>query len=187
MHMPTPRKANPLMRGRKPIWRNSYLEQAKKLATLGATDVEMADFLGVSLRTFMHWKMDNPEFLHALKAGKDVADARVERRLYERAIGGFKTSEMKAFVIKGKVITVELWKEHPPDTTACIFWLKNRQGENWRDRVDPGLAATRFNFIGMLPTEEEWIAQYGSHQEPLTIAAPAQVIEDDDAGDAGLD
>jgi hypothetical protein len=60
---------------------------------------------------------------------------------------------------------------------ACIFWLKNRQHENWRDKVDPGLAATRFNFIGMLPSEEEWIKQYGSHSEPLVINQSSEAME----------
>ena len=85
--MPTPRKANPKKRGRKPTWRDGNLEQAKKLAALGATDVEMAESLGVSLRTLMRWKVSHPEFCQTLKAAKEVADERVERRLWERAVG----------------------------------------------------------------------------------------------------
>src|SRR5262245_10773776 len=85
--MATPRKANPAKRGRKPTWRDGYLEQAKKLAALGATDVEMADFFGVSLKTLTRWKVSRPEFCLALKTAKEVADERVERRLWERAVG----------------------------------------------------------------------------------------------------
>jgi hypothetical protein len=81
---------------------------------------------------------------------------------------------------------VKTVEQYPPDTTACIFWLRNRRADEWRDKIDVDHRHV-FNFIGMLPSEEEWIKQYGSHQEPLTIAAPAQVIEDDDAGDTDLD
>ena len=55
-------QTKPAKRGRKPTWRDGNLEQAKKLAALGATDVEMAKFFRVSLRTFMRWKVSNPEF-----------------------------------------------------------------------------------------------------------------------------
>jgi hypothetical protein len=158
----------PAKRGRKPTWKDGYLEQARKLAALGATDVEMADFFGVSLRTFMRWKVSKPEFWHALKAAKDAADERVERRLYERAVG-YAVEIEKIVVSRGKVIRLKTVEHYPPDTTALIFWLKNRQPEKWRDKVDPGLAATQFNFIGMLPSEEEWLAKYASNPEPLVI------------------
>src|SRR5262245_53375934 len=103
--MSTPRKTNPQKRGRKPTWRDGYLEQAKKLAALGATEVEMANFFGVSPKTLTRWKVSRPEFWLALKAAKDVADARVERRLYERAIG-YKTNAVKIMNIRGRVVSV---------------------------------------------------------------------------------
>jgi hypothetical protein len=53
------------------------LEQAKKLAALRATDVEMTKFFGVSLRTFMRWKVSHPEFWHTLKGAKEVAGSSV--------------------------------------------------------------------------------------------------------------
>src|SRR5262245_36178188 len=80
-------KAKPAKRGRKPTWRDGNLEQTAKLAALGLTDTEMADFFGVSTKTFARWKLSKPEFCRALKAGKEIADARVEQRLYERAVG----------------------------------------------------------------------------------------------------
>jgi hypothetical protein len=166
--MPTLRKAKPAKRGRKPTWKDGNLEQAKKLAALGATDVEMADFFGVSLRTFMRWKVSKPEFWHALKATKDAADERVERRLWERAVG-YSAEVEKVVCSRGKVMRVRTVEHYPPDTTACIFWLKNRQPDRWRDKVDPGQAAARFNFIGMVPSEEEWIKRYGSHPEPIVV------------------
>lgn len=60
--------------------------------------------------------------------------------------------------------TVEYYRH-----TACMFWLKNCQPEKWRDRVDPGQAAARFNFIGMLPSKEEWLKKYASDPEPILV------------------
>jgi hypothetical protein len=155
-------------RGRKPTWRDGYLEQTRKLAALGATEAEMAQFFDVSHKTFTRWKMSRPDFCLALKAAKDAADARVERRLYERAVG-YSVEIEKIFCCRGKIIRVKTIEHYPPDTTACIFWLKNRQPSRWRDRVDPAEAGARFNFIGMVPSEEEWIARYCSHPEPVII------------------
>src|SRR5690242_5129344 len=140
--------------GRKPTWRDGYLEQARKLAALGATEVEMADFFGVSHKTFTRWKVSRPDFCRALKKAKHVADARVERRLYERAVG-YSVEIEKIVCWRGKVIRVKTIELYPPDVTACIFWLKNRQPARWRDKVDPAQAGAPFNFIGLVPTEGE--------------------------------
>jgi hypothetical protein len=166
--MPTLRKANPQKRGRKPTWRAGYLEQARKLAAIGLTEVEMAYFFGVSGKTFTRWKASKPEFCLALKKAKDAADARVERTLYERAVG-YSVEAEKIICSRGRVMRVRTFVHYPPDTTACIFWLKNRQPARWRDRVDPAQAGARINFIGLLPTEEQWIERYGSQPEPVVI------------------
>jgi hypothetical protein len=175
-----PSRAKPAKRGRRPTWREDNLEQARKLATLGLTDVELAELVGVSLRTFARWKVDCPEFCHALKAGKDVADARVERRLFERAIG-YKTIETKLLVIKGKVVEKQIVKEHPPDTTAAVFWLKNRDPENWREKFDHEMRHT-FSFVGLIPSEEEWIEHYASVKEPLVIEAKSPIERPEEDG-----
>jgi hypothetical protein len=107
-----PKIASPAKRGRKPTWRDGNLEQAKKLAALGLTEAEMADFFGVSSKTFTRWKLSNAEFCRALKAGKEIADARVERRLYERAVG-YSVEIEKIFCSGGKVTRVQT-VETPP-------------------------------------------------------------------------
>jgi hypothetical protein len=58
-----------------------------KLARMGWTDAQMADFFGVDERTWHRWKADDEAFCQSLKAGKEEADARVERCLFERATG----------------------------------------------------------------------------------------------------
>jgi hypothetical protein len=118
--------------GRPSSYSDEFAAQAEKLAKLGATDMEIADFFQVSVRTLHRWKGDYPEFCHSLKAGKEVADERVERSLFQRAIG-FEHEAVKILQDKGKPVIVPYREYVVPDTTACIFWLKNRKSQEWRD------------------------------------------------------
>jgi hypothetical protein len=112
------------------------VEQAAKLAKLGATDIQMADFFGVSEQTLNAWKNSNPKFLESLKAGKEESDQRVEHSLYRRALG-YEHDAVKIFCSKdGEVTQVPYREIVPPDTTACIFWLKNRKRTEWRDKYE---------------------------------------------------
>ena len=115
-------------------------KQAQKLSELGATDQEMADFFEIEARTLYRWKHDYPEFCQALKSGKDVADERVERSLYQRAIG-YEQEEVKIFMPAGAAepVYAPFRAKVAPDTTAAIFWLKNRRRDQWRDKVDHDL------------------------------------------------
>jgi hypothetical protein len=85
----------------------------------------------VSDATIDNWKAQHPDFLGSLKAGKEEADARVERSLYSRAVGYSFKSE-KVFCNKdGEVTRVPIVEHVPPDVTAQIFWLKNRDPAHW--------------------------------------------------------
>lgn len=118
-----------------------FTEQATKLCKLGATDRELADFFEVAESTLYLWKTEHPEFSEALKRGKEESDARVEQSLYRRALG-YSHDAVKIFHEKGEDVPVVVpYVEHyPPDTTACIFWLKNRQPDKWRDKTDTELS-----------------------------------------------
>lgn len=115
-----------------------YAAQAKKLCDLGATDEDLADFFKVSIRTISNWKSEFPEFLQALKSGKDTADDRVERSLYQRAVG-YSHDAVHFSAFQG-VVTETPYRNHcPPDVTAQIFWLKNRRPDQWRDKREQEL------------------------------------------------
>lgn len=124
------------MTGRKSSFKQEYIQLAENYALLGATDAEMADFFGVSEQTLNTWKKKYPEFLESLKKGKAVADANVASRLYSRAIG-YDAKATKFATNEGKITDkVEYIEHYPPDTTAAIFWLKNRQPGKWRDKKE---------------------------------------------------
>ena len=113
-----------------------FVEQARKLAQLGAVDVEIADFFEVSVRTIYRWKLDHSEFGEALEVGKEPADHRVTRAVFQRAVG-YDYVEQQAIKVKtGKdteeVVVVDVQKHMAPDGTTGIWWQKNRLG--WTDK-----------------------------------------------------
>ncbi len=118
--------------GRPSQYKREFCKIAFRLALLGHTDVEMASSFGVTEKTFREWRAKNVEFFNVLKEGKENADGKVAETLYRRALGftrvTYKLDE------NGKRIKHE---EHlPPDTTAAIFWLKNRRRADWKDKHD---------------------------------------------------
>lgn len=121
--------------GRPTKFKPEFVKQAEKLCVLGLTDVELARFFDVSEVTLNAWKSKHPEFLKSLKVGKKEADTRVERSLYHRAVG-YSHPEDKIFNDSGTPLVVPTTKHYPPDTTAGIFWLKNRKAADWRDKRD---------------------------------------------------
>ena len=102
-------------------------EKAGGLALLGCTDEEIAKFLDINPDTLYEWKKRHPEFSEAIKDGKENADIRVVQSLYTKAIG---------YEHKVTKDGEENMIYYPPDTTAAIFWLKNRQPAKWRDKQD---------------------------------------------------
>lgn len=118
--------------GRPTDYKPEFAEEAAQMCAEGATDQELADFFGVSVRALYRWKNTQPEFRHALKSAKDAADDRVERSLFERALG-YERDEVDIRVVGGDIVQTPIRKFYPPDTTAAIFWLKNRKPEQWRE------------------------------------------------------
>ena len=125
--------------GRPTNYRTEFAEQAAKLTELGATDMEVADFFEVDVRTINRWKITHPEFCQSLKDGKENADAKVIRSLFQRATGFEHDSVKVSFDKEGNPQYAPFREFVVPDTTACIFWLKNRDKANWRDKVEQEL------------------------------------------------
>lgn len=117
-------------------YKPEYVGQAAKLCALAATDQELADFFEVTVATLNRWKISYPEFCASIKDAKEHADNRVERSLFQRATG-YEQDEVKIFMPAGKddPVYASYRAKVAPDTTACIFWLKNRRPDLWRDKT----------------------------------------------------
>lgn len=121
--------------GRPSKYKEEYCKQAEKICLLGATDEFLADYFEVNVSTLNEWKVRHPEFREAIKKGKDDADLKVAESLYYRACG-YSHKEEKVFNNQGEIVTHETTKHYAPDPTALIFWLKNRQPKQWRDKQE---------------------------------------------------
>lgn len=119
--------------GRPTKFKPEFVEQARKLAALGATDREAAEFFSVNEATIHRWKHEHAGFCESLKVGKETADARVVQSLYRRALGYSHDAVKIAVNASGEITQVPFTEHHAPDTTAAIFWLKNRDPDHWRD------------------------------------------------------
>ncbi|MBU3101934.1 MULTISPECIES: hypothetical protein [Clostridium] len=93
----------------------------------GLIEEQIAHNLGISVSTLEVYKKEHQEFSRAIKKGKEISDIEVENALNKRALG-YSYVEVKT--------TTEITKEVAADTTAQIFWLKNRKPKEWRDRKD---------------------------------------------------
>lgn len=127
--------SNPQPAGRKTSYKPEYAGIAAKLALEGKIDTQIAEILGVSNATVYNWKNQFPAFLEALKLSKDIVDAKVAKSLFDRAMG-YSHPEEKIFYDSksGDVVVHETTKQYAPDPTSMIFWLKNRQPDEWRDK-----------------------------------------------------
>lgn len=122
--------------GRNTSYQPEYAEQARKLCLLGHTDIEMADFFGVSEKTIYNWKHAHPAFLQATIDGKTVADAEVANSLYKRATGEEVQLEKVVKASDGSYEAVRYKSYIPGDANAAFKWLMNRRSKDWREKSE---------------------------------------------------
>lgn len=102
----------------------------------GLTYEQIAHNMGIGLTTLKEWRQKQPTIQSALKKGKEVVDIEVENALLKRALGYTITIVEQKLDKEGCVHTLEKDVHVPGDTTAQIFWLKNRRKQQWRDKVE---------------------------------------------------
>ncbi|MGB0943677.1 MAG: hypothetical protein ACPGUE_14800 [Marinomonas sp.] len=116
-------------------YKPEYDALAYNYCLLGATDKQLGSFFGVSEQTINTWKEKHPTFLESLNNGKVFADAEVAKSLHKRALGYEYVEEKQEDGTNGSKTTT-INKHVAGDTTAAIFWLKNRQPTIWRDKKE---------------------------------------------------
>ena len=118
----------------------------------GLTDEQIAANMGIKRQTLYDWKNRFSDISYALKKGKEVVDIQVENALLKRALG-YQYDEVtrEAVEVPYPESGVKFWamqettrvtKDVQPDTTAAIFWLKNRRPDKWRDKQDVQLGGS---------------------------------------------
>lgn len=137
-----------------------HVPWARSLARRGLTIEEIADAMEVAKSTIYEWAKKHEEFSDALTRARSEADAMVEDSLFQRAMGRTvrETKKYVSYDANGTSVPTrveQVDKEIPPDTTACIFWLKNRNPATWRDRQDIAVNEEQDANI------KEWISALG--------------------------
>jgi hypothetical protein len=129
-----------------------------RLIESGKTEEQIAEIVGVSKSTINNWKGKHPEFLYAIRESRQVADELVEAALFNRAMGySVSYPETKVFCTKsGEIITETITKHvsHPPDTTAAMFWLRNRQPGNWKEKTEGDVTVNNTIHVANLTDEQ---------------------------------
>lgn len=121
--------------GRPPKYKKVYVEQARKICKLGATDLQLADIFGVSEATIYNWKLKHPEFLEAVTEGKLSPDENVKLSLYKSATG-YSHKDTHISNYQGKITKTEIQKHYPPNFNSIQLWLLNRLPEEWRNKQE---------------------------------------------------
>jgi hypothetical protein len=158
--------------GRPTDYQFEFCQIAADLCVGGATDFEVAERLGVSVRTIYRWQAEHPEFRQSLRVGKELSDDRVESSLYHRAVG-YTHNAVKIMQNNGVPLIIPYVEHVAPDTGAAIHWLANRRGDKWRSKqqveltgANGGPIETR-NADSLTDAELETLARAGR-------AAPAE-------------
>lgn len=112
------------------------LSKIQAWALSGLTNEQIAHNMGINVGTLYEWNNKYPELSESLKRAKTIADEEVENALYKRALGYTVTLNKQKVTKDGRAVDCIEEMHIPPDTTAQIFWLKNRKPEKWRDKVE---------------------------------------------------
>jgi hypothetical protein len=112
-----------------------YCNLARKFCMLGATTEDLAGLFEVHRNTITNWMNDVPAFKEAVQQGRDVADANLAERLYQRGMG-YEKPAVKFFNTRNGIERIDYTEHLAPDTGACIFWLRNRRRKQWREKIE---------------------------------------------------
>lgn len=102
----------------------------------GLTDKQVAHNMNIAESTLHEWKKKYSVLSESLKRGKEVVDRQVENALLKRALGYEFKETTQELTEDGMRVTKVITKQQAPDTTAQIFWLKNRKPDEWRDKKE---------------------------------------------------
>ena len=164
---------DPDVHGNTTKWSRDLIRLVYQLCLLGHTDEEVAKVMEVSIHTINQWKRTHPEFLEAMREGKEIADAQVVHALYKKATG-FTVDEIHVCMYRGEVIQTVIPKYYPPESWAANKWLNVRQRTKWADvqrveNINTNLTLHKFDFSGMSIEQLRFMKEIGMEQRQKAI------------------
>lgn len=100
----------------------------------GLTNSQIAKKMRISESTYYEYLRNFPQISEAIKKGKEVVDYEVEAQLLKSIKGFVETYNQQTVTKDGDVVDFKESKYIPPNTTAAIFWLKNRQPQKYNKK-----------------------------------------------------
>jgi cytidylate kinase len=132
------------------------LDLLSGLASGGCTDKQIAERMGISVRSFYNYRKKSPELDEAIQEGKEIVDRKVESALMKAALGGTTTETKITLVYEGgelvRTVKERITREVPPNVLACQTWLFNRQREQWKRNRDNEIAVDDDQSINIIVT-----------------------------------
>lgn len=121
----------------------------------GLTEEQIAHNMGIGYSTLQAWKNEHQDILDTLKRGKEVIDRQVENALLKRALG-YEYEEISEKYELGILTERKVTKKQVvPDTTAQIFWLKNRKPADWRDKPEGESEQGGITIVNNIPRTDD--------------------------------
>lgn len=102
----------------------------------GLTDEQIAKNMKISRSTLSKYKKEHSDISNTIKKGKEVVDFEVENALLKKALGYTESIKKQKVTKDGDIVDITEDVHIAPESTAIIFWLKNRQPKKWRDKVE---------------------------------------------------
>ena len=118
--------------GRPTLYTPEHASRARELCARGATNSDLAGRFGVARSTIGQWLSVHPKFAEAVQQGRGVADATAVESLFTR-VTGYNHKVEKILFHRGEPRTATYTAHVPPETKACMYWLRNRRPEEWRE------------------------------------------------------
>ena len=161
-----------MVMGRPTAYQPEFAETARLCCLIGATNEGLAERLDVSPRTIDRWIATIPEFAAAVREGREVADGKVVAALFARAVG-LERQVTRAFCHDGTPVTATWTEQVLPDVRACIFWLRNRRPQQWRETRETADGAAEGLDFRDLEEASERVAQRARAEADAARSADA--------------
>ena len=149
--------------GRPTAYKPENAEIARHACMIGATNDTLAERFAVCRRTIDNWIAAIPEFSAAVGEGRAVADGSVVSAPFARATG-MEQRMTKVFCHRGQPVMANYTVQLPPDVRACIFWLRNRRPEQWRENRP----------LTAEGDDRDWVSELEAASERVRLAAIAE-------------
>ena len=157
------------------------LVRIKGWAMDGLTRADIAENMDISDETLNQWCKKYIPIAEALKNTREYADRHVENALFKSATG----YDYEEDVVTKTGEVVKVTKHMPANTTAQIFWLKNRKRDVWRDKIEAEITGKDGGAIQIQALTEEdidkRIAQLKQIVTINTTAVDTTAISDDNS------